>query len=140
MMHEDPGLRGARMSGDGTMATVRLAADSLDPDSVSHILDHQPEIAARKGERLYTNSKSKAIARTGTWFLSSDGVETLQPEAHLEKLVSLISPHAQRLRDTFPGLKIKFSLYVPGGQVTNPVLTQLHQQADPLGPVEILPA
>jgi hypothetical protein len=108
--------------------------------SVSHILDHQPEIAARKGERLYRNSKSKATARTGTWFLSSDGIETSQPEDHFEKLVSLITPHAKRLRDTFPDLKIKFSLYVPGGQVTRPVLARLHQQADPLGPIEVLPA
>jgi hypothetical protein len=95
------------------MATLRLAARDLDPRSVSEVLDQLPKLSARCGERLYPASqRSRAVARIGTWLVTTEDKIGVSAIDQLTHVVSLVAPHADRLRDMMPDLQINFSLLV----------------------------
>ena len=52
------------------------------------------------------------LARTGTWFLTTEHVLLYNPAAHLDKLVALVWPHLKELRDLIPDIRIDLSLLV----------------------------
>ena len=91
-------------------ATLRLAADNLIPKTVTNIMMHRPEVFAIKGERLYPGSKSNARAKTGTWFISTDYLNELSPNQHLELIYSLVEPHIVELKEIYPDLSVTFSV------------------------------
>jgi hypothetical protein len=121
---------------DESMATLRLAASSLDPKVVTEILGANPQVAARKGEYLYQNSKSQAVARTGTWFTTTEGSIELKPSDHLAKLLSMVSPHIKKLRRLMPDLKVSFSLFVEDSFYPN-LPADLKRRIEMLGTLEI---
>ena len=100
-----------------TMATVRLAGDKLDPKFVTSVLDIQPEVAASKGKPLRPQSKSKALAPTGTWFLSIDSQDQLPSDA-LQYLVTKIGENLSRLKGAIPDLSVSFTLLTLGQHYT----------------------
>ena len=95
------------------MATVTFFGRDFDPRVVNRILSAEPEVSAQTGEKLFKRlGKSLLMARTGTWFLTTEGLPLHNPAAHLDKLVALIWPHLKELRDLIPDLRIDLSLLV----------------------------
>ena len=100
------------------MATLRLASDELDPGFVTEVLKMQPQVSAKKGDRLYRNSKSAATAQTGTWFVTTEDSRSLAAADHLERLLSIVNPHIRLLWEIMPDLSVSLSLYVENAEFT----------------------
>ena len=95
-------------------ATLRLAADDLMPEVVTNIMNAKPEVSASKGMLLYPGSKSKAIAQTGTWFISTDQQEHQNAQDHLLRLFAILSPYASQIKEKYPNLDVRFSVFAEG--------------------------
>ncbi len=91
-------------------ATLRIAADELNPDETTRVLHRRPTVAASKGNPLYPGSTSNIIARTGTWFLTTETMRTRIAQEHLQEVYGVVARHVLQLKDMYPRLEISFSL------------------------------
>jgi len=100
------------------MATLGFFADALTPDAVSRILGVKPESAAAKGEPFpRQGAGDPIIARTGTWFVTTEGRRLgNRPEDHLMWVVNLAKDHWPALRQQIPGIRADLSLQVHAGK------------------------
>ena len=119
------------------LATVRLAADSLDPTAVTRALDLHPDTAARKGERMYPRSKSRAVAPTGIWFRSVD-MGDVRPFAEFARVVTLLEGGLPTLKSEVPDLRVSFTIFSQGEKFSQSDLpADLGAKINALGPLEI---
>jgi len=124
---------------DYPMATIRIASDTLDPELVTAVIGYEPQCAARKGDLLYpTSTSTRAVARTGTWFATTEGLKVKSPTDHLDRLVELALPHVKMLRETMPDITFDLSLLVFDPDFSaNSLPDDLIRKAQRLGTLEI---
>ncbi len=96
------------------MATARIFSDTLSPEEVTRVAGLQPLTAARRGAALVQRTgRPPVIAKTGTWFVTTEGrVTDDDPGHHLTRLVTRLGPAMDRLRQSIPDARIEFSLLV----------------------------
>jgi hypothetical protein len=81
-------------------ASLGFVGDRLHPQHVTDILRISPTKSWRKGELFRPGPRSpEIVARTGTWWLSTEGLVAGQDlDAHLAFLVGLILPASDGMR------------------------------------------
>ncbi len=74
---------------DRTVVSIRIFGDDLDPDQVTRLLGAAPTASARKGDAgSPSSSDRRAVARTGSWRLTSAERSPGDLSGHLRELFS----------------------------------------------------
>jgi uncharacterized protein DUF4279 len=95
------------------LATLRLFSEDLRPDDVNRIMDIKPDASAARGDGLLRRKDGTLFpARTGTWFVTTKGRVTGQPQDHLSWLVELLHQHLDQVRAQVPDVRVDLSLLV----------------------------
>lgn len=101
------------------LATVRLTAERLTPAPITAIIGIQPDAAAAKGERFRPLGRWRAVAKTGTWYLTTRGrLTAADPSRHLSWVVARIGAKATMLHRDYPDLLIGFSIFTEAANFT----------------------
>lgn len=80
---------------DRTYVTLRIIQDNLDPSLVSERLGLESTRAFRCGDPHTQGSEH--IHRFGCWSLSTEDMETVDVNHHIDELLKLIEPRAREL-------------------------------------------